>query len=80
MYTVKNSAAKLIAAFEMGSRLSHGLNRVYVGNGHLIVELNEPDENAGECCATWRTRTEYRWSKDHFEASFESVKEEIPVH
>ncbi|SRR5579864_5111776 len=60
MYTVENNAAKLIAAFETGTRAYQGLHRVYVGNGHLIVELNEPDESQGECCATWRTRTEYQ--------------------
>ena len=79
MYTVSNGKSKLIAAFETGSRIYHGLHRVYVGNGHLIVELNEPDESEGECCATWRTRTEYQWRRDHFEAMSEPVKEPIPV-
>lgn len=80
MYTVGNGTSKLIAAFETGTRVYHGLHRIYPGNGHLIVELNEPDENEGECCATWRTRTEYQWRRDHFEAASEPVKEPIPVH
>jgi hypothetical protein len=80
MYTVGNGTSKLIAAFETGTRVYHGLHRVYSGNGHLIVELNEPDENEGECCATWRTRTEYRWRKDHFDTVSGPVKEPIPAH
>jgi hypothetical protein len=80
MYTMSNGTSKLIAAFETGSRIQHGVHRIYPGNGHLIVELNEPDENEGECCATWRTRTEYEWRSDHFEAVSEPVKEPIPVH
>ena len=79
-YTVGNGTAKLIAAFQTGTRAYHGLHRVYTGNGHLIVELNEPDESQGECCATWRTRTEYQWRNDHFEAVSEPVKEPIPVY
>jgi hypothetical protein len=80
LYSVENGSPKLLAAFQTGSRIGHGLHRVYVGNGDLIIELNEPDENKGECCATWRTRTEYRWHNDHFEAVSEPVKEQIPVH
>src|SRR6202035_2628071 len=48
LYTVSNGKSKLIAAFETGTRVYHGLHRVYPGNGRLIVELNEPDENEGE--------------------------------
>ena len=80
MYTVLNGTSKLIAALETGSRIYHGLHRIYSGNGHLIVELNEPDESEGECCATWRTRTEYQWRRDHFDVVSEPVKEPIPVH
>jgi hypothetical protein len=80
MYTTVNGTSRLIAAFETGTRAYNGLHRVYPGNGHLIVELNEPDENEGECCATWRSRTEYRWSRDHFVAVAEPVKELIPPH
>ncbi len=80
MYTVGKGTSKLIAAFETGTRVHHGLHRIYTGNGHLIVELNEPDEREGECCATWRTRAEYQWRIDHFDAVSEPVKEPIPVH
>ena len=80
MYTTAKGALKLIAAFEAGTRIHHGLHRVYMGSGHLIVELNEPDESEGECCATWRTRTKYQWRGDRFEAVSEPVKEPIPVH
>jgi hypothetical protein len=80
MYTFVGARPKLIAAFETGTRVHHGLHRVYVGNGHLIVELNEPDQSKGECCATWRTRTEYQWRSDHFEALYEPVKEPIPIY
>ena len=80
MYTTERSKFKLIAAFQTGSRLAHGLHRIYQGNGHLIIELNEADEAEGECCATWRTRTEYKWSGDHFEPVSEPIKEPIPLH
>jgi len=79
-YTVGGGTSKLIAAFETGTRVYHGLHSIYQGSGHLIVELNEPDENEGECCATWRTRTEYQWRRDHFEAVSEPVKEPIPLY
>jgi hypothetical protein len=80
MYTLTNGKSKLIAAFATGARVYQGLHHVYVGNGHLIVELNEPDESKGECCATWRTRTEYQWRRDHFQAVSDPVKEPIPIH
>jgi hypothetical protein len=80
MYTLGNGTSKLIAAFETGTRLHHGLHRIYPGNGHLIVELNEPDDSEGLCCATWRTRTEYQWRRDHFETVSGPIKELIPVH
>jgi len=80
LYVIEKGSPKLLASFQTGSRLGHGLHRVYVGNGDLVVELNEPDDNEGECCATWRTRTEYRWHNDHFEAVSQPVKEQIPAH
>jgi len=52
MYTIARGAVTLMAAFETGSRTVHRLHRVCVGNGHLIIELNEPDGNQGLCCAT----------------------------
>jgi hypothetical protein len=80
MYTAAKGSPHLIAAFQTGTRTYHGLHRVYFGNGHLIIELNEPDQNEGDCCATWRSRVEYAWRNGHFEALSTSVKEEIPVH
>ncbi len=80
LYTVRNGAPALIAAFETGTRTDGGLHRVYLGNGHLVIELNEPDESEGACCATWRKRTEYAWRKDHFESVGQPAKEQIPLH
>ena len=74
------NAVKLLAAFRTGSRLGEGLHRVYISNGHLIVELNDARESEGECCATWRKRTEYEWRTDHFAAVAKALLERIPVH
>jgi hypothetical protein len=80
LYTVEGGAPKLLAAFETGSRIYQGLHRVHAGNGRLIVELNDPESNEGDCCATWRTRTEYQWRDGHFEIASKPVREPIPVH
>jgi len=79
-YTLANSKPKLLAAFKGGSRLSHGLHRVFTGNGHLVIELNEAKENQGECCAIWKSRTEYEWRRNRFEAVSKPVLERIPLH
>lgn len=80
IYTVEANSVKLLAAFRTGSRLGEGLHRAYIGNGLLIIALNDDRENEGECCATWRKRTEYEWRTGHFALVGDPVLERIPIH
>lgn len=80
IYTIAQDKPKLLAVFETGSRLSEGLSRVFVGGGHLVVELNVGRESAGMCCATWRKRTEYVWQDGHFLQASSPVIEPIPAY
>ena len=80
IYTLDDGTPKLLAAFQTGSRVDHGLHRVYAGNGYLTIELNEPIENEGDCCATWRNRTQNEWRDNHFQRVSKPVVERIPVY
>jgi hypothetical protein len=80
IYTLDDGKPKLLAAFQTGARVYHGLHRIYVGNGYLTIELNEPIENEGDCCATWCSRTQYEWRDNHFQKVSKPVVEWIPVY
>lgn len=59
-------APKIAAYFHSGDRAYSGLYKVYGEGRRLIVELNDPQKMAGDCCSSGFVRTRYRWVDGKF--------------
>jgi hypothetical protein len=78
VYALRGATPELLGAFLTGERADGGLHRVYGRDRKLVVELNDPTESQGACCATWRIRHIYAWRKRKFVEIGKAEIEPIP--
>ena len=67
VYGFQDSKLRLLWAFSTGDRAEKGLRNVYAENGILKVELYSPEDNHGDCCPLYYTRTSYQWTGKRFD-------------
>lgn len=69
-----SSKPRLLAWLITGSRAYQGLREVSITGGDLILVVNDPDNQQGDCCSAGSIITRYRW----VEGSFSAIGQ--PVH
>lgn len=69
-----SSKPRLLAWLVTGSRAYQGLREVSITGGDLILVVNDPDNQQGDCCSAGSIITRYRW----VEGSFSAIGQ--PVH
>ena len=68
LFAVKASKPQLLAWLRTGSRGAQGLRNVSITGGDLVLVVNDPDRQQGDCCSAGSITTRYRWSGDSFSA------------
>lgn len=56
-----SSKPRLLAWLRTGSRAAQGLRQVSITGGDLVVVVNDPNRQQGDCCSAGSISTRYRW-------------------
>jgi uncharacterized protein YecT (DUF1311 family) len=74
----ESSKPRLLAWLITGSRGAQGLREVSIAGGDLILEVNDPDHQQGDCCSAGSIITRYRWVEGAFSAVGQPVHKTDP--
>jgi hypothetical protein len=80
LYVIALHARKpqLMAWLEAGSRAWKGLREVSVDYGNLVVAVNDPEKQQGECWSSGSITTRYQWREGAFHQIGEPVLADDP--
>jgi uncharacterized protein YecT (DUF1311 family) len=73
-FSLASSKPRLLAWLQTGSRGAQGLREVSIDHGEVVLVVNDPDEQQGDCCSAGSITTRYQWE----EASFSPIGR--PLH
>ena len=75
---LESSKPRLLAWLRTGSRAAQGLREVSITGGDLILVVNDPDKQQGDCCSAGSITTRYRWVGGSFSAIGQAVHKTDP--
>jgi uncharacterized protein YecT (DUF1311 family) len=75
---IESSKPRLLAWLRTGSRADQGLREVSITGGELVLVVNDPDKQQGDCCSAGSIITRYRWAGSSFSAIGQSVYKTDP--
>jgi uncharacterized protein YecT (DUF1311 family) len=78
LYAFESSKPRLLAWLRTGSRGAQGLRDVSFTGGELVLAVNDPDQQQGDCCSAGSITTRYRWLEDSFSAIGQPVHKPDP--
>ena len=87
---LESTKPRLLAWLRTGSRADQGLREVSISGGDLVLVVNDPDKQQGDCCSAGSIATRYRWVGSSFSVigppiyktdppSFDCAKATTPV-
>jgi uncharacterized protein YecT (DUF1311 family) len=87
---LESGKPRLLAWLRTGSRAAQGLREVSITSGNLVLAVNDPDKQQGDCCSAGSIVTRYRWVGSSFSVigqpvfktdspSFDCTKAATPV-
>lgn len=90
VFALESSKPRLLAWLRTGSRAAQGLRDVSITGGDLVLVVNDPAKQQGDCCSAGSIITRYRWVGSFFSAigqplykidppSFDCAKTATPV-
>jgi uncharacterized protein YecT (DUF1311 family) len=90
VFAFESNKPRLVTWLRTGSRADQGLRDVSITNGDLVLAVNDPDKQQGDCCSAGSIITRYRWVGSSFSAigqpvyktdppSFDCAKAATPV-
>jgi uncharacterized protein YecT (DUF1311 family) len=62
----ESNKPRLLAWLRTGSRAAQGLREVSITGGDLVLVVNDPDNQQGDCCSAGSITTLYRWVAGSF--------------
>lgn len=68
VFALQSSKPRLLAWLRTGSRAAQGLRHVSITGGDLVLVVNDPDKQQGDCCSAGSITTRYRWVGSSFSA------------
>ena len=75
---LESGKPRLLAWLRTGSRASKGLREVSVAGGDLVLVVNDPDKQQGDCCSAGSITMRYRWVRSSFSAAGQPVYKTDP--
>jgi len=78
MFALQSSKPRLLAWLRTGSRAAQGLREVSITGGDLVLVVNDPDKQQGDCCSAGSIITRYRWVGSSFSAIRQPVYKTDP--
>ena len=90
VFALESSKPRLLAWLRTGSRADRGLREVSITGGDVVLAVNDPEKQQGDCCSAGTITTRYRWVGNSFSAigqplhktdppSFDCTKAVTPV-
>lgn len=90
VFTLQSGKPELLAWLRTGSRAYRGLRELSIHAGDLMLEVNDPAKEQGQCCSAGSIVTRYRWAGSSFSQvgpmmfkpdppSFDCAKAKTPV-
>jgi len=76
--TLESGKPRLLAWLRTGSRAAQGLREVSLTGGNLVLVVNDPDKQLGDCCSAGSITTRYRWVGGSFSALGQPVYKTDP--
>jgi hypothetical protein len=66
LYKLVHGEPRLLGRLQGGDRAYGGLVNVAIENGLLVLDFNDPERRAGDCCSAGFIRVRYKWQQQHF--------------
>lgn len=68
LFALESSRPRLVAWLRTGSRSAQGLRDVSITGGDVVLVVNDPEKQQGDCCSAGNITTRYRWVGSSFSA------------
>jgi uncharacterized protein YecT (DUF1311 family) len=68
VFALESGKPRLLAWLMTGSRAAQVLREVSISGGELVLVVNDPDEQQGDCCSAGTITTRFRWMENSFSA------------
>jgi uncharacterized protein YecT (DUF1311 family) len=68
VFALESSKPRLLAWLRTGSRAAQRLRDVSITGGDIVLVVNDPDKQQGDCCSAGSIITRYRWAGSSFSA------------
>src|SRR4051812_17220593 len=78
LFSLTSGKPQLLAWLRTGSRAYKGLRAVSIADGDLILVVNGPDKQQGDCCSAGSIANRYRWTQGSFSAIGKPVYKNDP--
>src|SRR5262249_45269361 len=78
LFSLNTGKPRLLAWLMTGSRGAQGLREVSTAGGELVLVVNDPDKQQGDCCSAGSITTRYRWLGNSFSAIGQPVYKTDP--
>jgi len=78
VFALESGKPRLLAWLRTGSRADQGLREVSITGGDLVLVVNDPDKQQGDCCSAGTIITRYRWVGSSFSAMGQPVYKTDP--
>ena len=78
VFEFESGRPRLLEWLRTGSRAARGLRDVSISNGDLVLAVNDPEKQQGDCCSAGTIITRYRWAGSSFSASGQPVHKPDP--
>lgn len=78
VFVLESGRPRLLAWLRTGSRADQGLRDVSMSGGDLVLAVNDPEKQQGDCCSAGTITTRFRWVGSSFSASGEPVHRTDP--
>jgi uncharacterized protein YecT (DUF1311 family) len=75
---LESAKPQLLAWLRTGSRADQGLREVSIAGGDLVLVVNDPDKQQGDCCSAGSITMRYRWAGSSFSAIGQPVHKTDP--
>jgi uncharacterized protein YecT (DUF1311 family) len=68
LFALQSSGPRLVGWLRTGSRAAQGLREVSITGGDVVLVVNDPEKQQGDCCSAGTVTIRYRWVGSFFSA------------